>query len=89
MWPAGLTRRAARWRTLTGRPALSTAWHPVPSDFAAKKERAEAYHAAWCTNVGPGELLFAGREAAAGRDQLAAAAAARAEYVTSRRTLWH
>jgi superfamily II DNA or RNA helicase len=89
VWPAGLTPGRARWRALTGRSPLTVAWHAVPSDFANKKERAEAYRAAWCANVGPGELLFAGREAAAGRDQLVAAAAARPDYVTSRRTLWH
>jgi hypothetical protein len=89
VWPAELTLGAARWRALTGRSPLTVAWHAVPSDFSSKKERAETYRAAWCANVGPGQLLFAGREAAAGRDELVAAAATRADYVTSRRTLWH
>jgi hypothetical protein len=64
-------------------------WHAVPSDFAANKDRAEAYLASWRENVGPGELRFAGREAAAGREELIAAAAASPDYLTSRRTLWH
>jgi hypothetical protein len=89
VWPTDLQRGTARWRALTGRSPLTVAWHAVPSDFATKKERAEAYHAAWCVNVGPGELRFAGREAAAGREQLIAASAAAADYVTSLRTLWH
>jgi hypothetical protein len=34
-------------------------------------------------------LLFAGREASAGRDQRTQSAAAGADYVASRRVLWH
>jgi hypothetical protein len=61
----------------------------VPSDLGSRKERALAYLAAWRAHVGQGELLFAGRKMAAGRDELATATAAGAQYVTSRRTLWH
>ncbi|MCW3064850.1 MAG: hypothetical protein JWN32_2022, partial [Solirubrobacterales bacterium] len=68
---------------------LAEAWHPVPSDLGSHKTRAGAYHAAWQAHVGPGRLLFAGREAAAGREELAGSSAAGADYVTSRRTLWH
>ena len=89
LWPAGRARRTVAWRALTFRAALEESWHAVPSDLGAHKERAEAYHAAWAAHLGPGELLFAGREGAAGRDRLAGAAAARPDYVTSRRVLWH
>jgi hypothetical protein len=61
----------------------------VPSDLGTHKDRALVFHGAWKRWLGPGELLFAGREASAGREQRAAAAAARADYVASRRVLWH
>ena len=83
---AGHRRAGARSRS---RSRSDESWHPVPSDLGSHKERATAFHVAWQMHVGPGELLFAGREAAAGRDESASAAAAGAEYVTSRRTLWH
>jgi hypothetical protein len=88
-WPEGRTGRTVVWRALTFRAPLATTWHPVPSDLGARKERALTYHAAWEAHVGPGELLFAGREAAVGREELASAASESADYVTSRRTLWH
>jgi hypothetical protein len=77
------------WRGLTFRAPLDTTWHPVPSDLGSRNERAIAYLEAWQAHVGPGELLFAGRAAAAGRDELATATAVGAQYVTSRRTPWH
>ena len=77
------------WRALTFKAPLDESWHPVPSDLGSHKDRATAYHTAWQMHVGPGQLLFAGRESAAGRDESASAAAAGADYVTSRRTLWH
>ena len=89
VWPAGRSRGAVAWRGLTLRAPLDIAWYPVPSIFGSHKQRADVYHAAWRANVGPGELLFAGREGAVGREGLAAAAAASAAYVTSRRTMWH
>ncbi|MCK9247768.1 MAG: DEAD/DEAH box helicase family protein [Solirubrobacteraceae bacterium] len=89
--PAGTlaARVRARWRTLTGRTVADVAWHPVPTDLGSHKRRAEAFAAAWATWLGPGELLFAGREGAAGRDALAIASAAAAAWTGSRRTLWH
>ena len=89
VWPEDRAARTVFWRAVTFRAPLAQSWHPVPSDFGSHKQRALMYHAAWLRHVGPGELLFAGREAAAGRDELADAAAAGADYVTSRRTLWH
>jgi superfamily II DNA or RNA helicase len=88
-WPGMRRARTVVWRGLTFRAPLEVAWHPVPSDLGSHKDRALAYHAAWQAHVGPGQLLFAGRESAAGREQLASAAAAGAGYITSRRTLWH
>jgi hypothetical protein len=88
-WPDDRTAGRVIWRALTFRSALAESWHPVPSHLGTRKERALAYHAAWRANVGPGQLLFAGRVAAAGRDELASAASASAGYITSRRTLWH
>ncbi len=89
VWPDDRGGVTVVWRALTFRSPLALAWHPVPSDLGSHKQRAQSYHAAWIANVGPGELLFAGRDAAAGRDELASASAAGAGYVTSRRTLWH
>jgi hypothetical protein len=88
-WPEDRSAGSVIWRALTFRSPLAESWHPVPSHLGTRKERALAYHAAWRANVGPGQLLFAGREAAAGRDELASAASASAGYITSRRTLWH
>jgi hypothetical protein len=88
-WPEDRSAGSVIWRALTFRLPLAESWHPVPSHLGTRKERALAYHAAWRANVGPGQLLFAGREAAAGRDELASAASASAGYITSRRTLWH
>ncbi len=88
-WPAGITAGAARWRALTLRRVLETSWHAVPADLATHKERASAYHQAWAARLGRGELLFCGREGAAGRDAAAAASAADEQWVTSPRTLWH
>ena len=88
-WPEDRSAGSVIWRALTFRSPLAESWHPVPSHLGTRKERALAYHAAWRANVGPGQLLFAGREAAAGRDELASAASAGAGYITSRRTLWH
>jgi len=89
VWPSGRSRGSVAWRALTFRDPLDVAWHPVPSDLGSHKERATAYQEAWNAHVGPGELLFAGREGAAGRASLTAATAAAAPYVTSRRQLWH
>jgi hypothetical protein len=89
LWPRSLHARTVAWRGLTFRTPLDVSWHPVPSDLGSRKERALAYLGAWQTHVGPSELLFAGREAAAGRDELAMATSAGVQYVTSRRTLWH
>ncbi len=88
-WPPGLTLAAARRRALTLRRVFDTSWHTVPADLATRKERAEAYHAAWRARLGPGELLFCGREGAAGRDAAALAASAGEQWFTSSRTLWH
>ena len=88
-WPPGLTPGAARRRALTFRRVLETSWHPVPADLATHKQRAEAYHAAWQARMGRGELLFCGREGAAGRDAAALAASAAEQWVTSPRELWH
>jgi hypothetical protein len=88
-WPVGRRPIAVAWHALTFRDALDVSWHPVPSDFGSHKDRATTYHVAWQLQVGPGELLFAGRQSAAGREESATAAAAGAAYVTSRRTLWH
>jgi superfamily II DNA or RNA helicase len=89
VWPAGRRRGAVAWRGMTLRAPLDVAWHPVPSDLGSHRRRADVYLTAWSSHVGPGTLLFAGREGAAGRDPLAAAAAADPQFVTSRRQLWH
>jgi hypothetical protein len=89
LWPASLGGGAVAWRALTFRKPLDTAWHPVPSDLASHKDRASAYHAAWSERLGAGELLFAGREDSAGREHRASAASDSADYVASRRVLWH
>jgi hypothetical protein len=88
-WPDDRNAGRVIWRALTFRSPLAESWHPVPSHLGTRKERALAYHAAWRANVGPGQLLFAGRDTAAGREELASATSASAGYTTSRRTLWH
>jgi superfamily II DNA or RNA helicase len=88
-WPVGRRPSAVAWRALTFRDPLVVSWHPVPSDLGSHKDRATTYYVAWQLQIGPGELLFAGRESAAGREESVDAAAASADYVTSRRTLWH
>ena len=69
------------------RGPLVTAWHAVPDDLGRRKERAEAFAAAWRRWLGPAELVFTQRDGA-GRDALAVAAAQGWSYDTQRRAVW-
>jgi superfamily II DNA or RNA helicase len=59
------------------------AWHPVPSDLARNRERADAYAAAFGRWLGPGELRYTVTDATA----LAPATAA-GDWETQTRQLW-
>jgi superfamily II DNA or RNA helicase len=60
------------------------AWHPVPSDLARNRERADAYAAAFGRWLGPGELRYAANEPEA----LAEAAGVEPAWETQTRQLW-
>lgn len=87
-WPATEDRAGLRWRALLGFSVLEAARHPVPSDLATHRHRADAFHRAWTRWLGAGDLLFAGRtdEGRAARTDAVAAGTA---YLASRRTVWH
>ncbi|CAA9475391.1 MAG: hypothetical protein AVDCRST_MAG53-260 [uncultured Solirubrobacteraceae bacterium] len=87
-WPAAEDRAGLRWRALLGFSVLEAAWHPVPSDLATHRHRADAFHRAWTRWLGAGDLLFAGRTDE-GRAARAHAVAAGTAYLASRRTVWH
>ncbi len=59
------------------------AWHPVPSDLARNRTRADAYSAAWATWLGPGELRYTVSDA----DALAPAATG-GDWESQTRQLW-
>ena len=65
---------AGRWPWSRARPA----WHAVPADLARRKERAEAFHAAWRRWVGDGELVYCHGADARGRALAVRASASRA-----------
>ncbi len=88
-WPADAAPGASlRWRALLGRWTLDVRWHPVPSDLASQRPRADAFHAAWSRWLGRSSLLFAGRTDE-GRAARADAVSAAPELHPSRRTMWH
>ena len=64
-----------------------TAWHAVPADLARRKERAEAFHAAWRRWMGKGELVYCHGADPRGRD-LAVQASGVAPLETQRRRIW-
>ena len=64
-----------------------TAWHPVPADLARRKDRAEAFHAAWQRWMGAGELVYCHGADARGTD-LAAQASHVPALETQRRRIW-
>jgi len=63
------------------------AWHAVPDDLGRRKDRAEAFAAAWRHWLGPAELAFTQRDGP-GREALAAAVAQDWSYDTQRRAVW-
>ena len=86
-WPASRSRAGLRWRALLGMPTLDVSWHPVPSDLATHRDRADAFHRAWTRWLGAGEMLFAGRTDE-GRAARTDAIAAKPDHLASRRTVW-
>jgi superfamily II DNA or RNA helicase len=74
---------AGRWPWSLTRPT----WHPVPSDLARRKERAEAFHAAWRRWLGGSELVFCHGAGERGRE-LAVRASGAAVLETQRRRIW-
>ena len=69
------------------RGPLVEAWHAVPDDLGRRKDRAEAFAAAWRHWLGPAELAFTQRDGP-GREALAAAVAQDWSYDTQRRAVW-
>ena len=70
-----------------GHGPLVEAWHAVPDDLGRRKDRAEAFAAAWRRWLGPAELVFTQRDGP-GREALAAAVAQDWSYDTQRRAVW-
>jgi hypothetical protein len=65
---------------------LDTVWHPVPADLARRRDRADAFHAAWKRWCGASELVYA-HEGARGTG-LATLATGTARAETQRRRIW-
>ena len=74
-------------RLLRRKPPFESQWVPVPDDFGASKQRAEAYARSWRRWLGPGELTFTQRSQA-GRQAAALAQAQGADYQISSRRIW-
>lgn len=88
-WPVStIAGVRLRWRALLGRWKLELSWHPVPSDLASQRHRADVFHESWSNWLGYSQLLFAGRTDE-GRAARAHATSAAADYHASQRTMWH
>ena len=74
-------------RVLTRQPPFEERLHPVPTDLARNKERAETFARAWRRFVGPGRLVFTQRSEE-GREARAEAASADGGYETLVRDVW-
>ena len=86
----GLPRYVVSRRVVTSPvPFLGrrTVWHAVPADLARRKERAEAFHAAWQRWLGKAELVYCHGTDARARD-LAVQASSVAPLETQRRRIW-
>jgi hypothetical protein len=68
-------------------PRYGRAWHPVPADLGRRRDRAQAYRAAFTRWLGPGDLLYV-PNAADGAAALAAASSAPETYEAQQRRLW-
>jgi hypothetical protein len=81
-----VSRRA---RGARGGPFAGTGvvWHPVPADLARRRDRADAFHAAWTRWAGPSELVYAHGDDPRG-PALAAQALGTSELETQRRRIW-
>jgi superfamily II DNA or RNA helicase len=74
-------------RVLLRRPPFPVRHHPVPTDLARRKDRAEAFARAWSRGLGPTGLLFTQRSDE-GRRARAEAAADDGGYETLVRDVW-
>jgi superfamily II DNA or RNA helicase len=74
-------------RVLTRKPPFDERLHPVPSDLARNKERAEAFARSWRRHVGPGRLVFTQRSEE-GREARAEAASEDGGYEVLLREIW-
>lgn len=72
---------------LRRRDPLDVRWHAVPADLARRRDRAQAFHAAWVRAVGRSELRFVQRSDEA-RQLGALVAAGAADYEVSARQVW-
>jgi hypothetical protein len=51
-----ISRQACERVARTAR--MRTVWYPVPADLARRRDRADAFHAAWTEWCGPSELVY-------------------------------
>jgi superfamily II DNA or RNA helicase len=85
-----LARYVVSRKVVTGRRPFGgarAAWHSVPADLARRKDRAEAFHAAWQGWMGAGELVYCHGAGGRGTD-LAAQASRVPALETQRRRIW-
>ena len=81
-----LPRYVVSRRVHAGGVHLATVWHAVPADLARRRERADAFHAAWRRWCGKSELVYA--HSGPRGTELAALAAATGGLETQRRRIW-
>ncbi len=81
-----ITQRYVIARPLGTRP-YGRAWHPVPSDLARNRQRADAYAGAFSRWLGPGELRYA-VTSDEGKAALAEAAGGASDWEAQTRQLW-
>ncbi len=83
-----LARYVVSRKVMTGSFSRArTAWHPVPADLARRKDRAEAFRAAWQRWLGASELVYCHGADARGKE-LAAEALHGPVLETQRRRIW-
>jgi hypothetical protein len=74
-------------RAVTFRAPFESRWVEVPADLARRKDRAEAFAAAWQRWLGPSSLVFTQRSDE-GRAARAVAGAQASDYDAATRGVW-
>ena len=75
-----ISREASDKPTRTAR--VRTVWYPVPTDLARRRDRADAFQAAWTRWCGPSELVYLHNAPEATREL------ATTSWETSARRVW-